>query len=100
MHDVTAVRVLEGYRLQLTFDDGVVGTVGMTPFVERGGVFAPLREPDFFGQVGVNAEIGTISWPNGADLCPDVLYSLATGRDLPKWSAEPVRNCAMKSDVG
>ena len=91
MHDVIAVRVLEGYHLHLTFDDGRAGVVDMTPFIERGGVFSPLQEPDFFHQVSVNPDIGTVCWPNGADLCPDVLYSLATGKDLPKWAAEPVR---------
>jgi hypothetical protein len=91
MHDVIAVRVLEGYQLQLTFDDGSVGVADMTPFIEREGVFSPLRKLDFFRQVTVNSDIGTICWPNGADLCPDVLYSLATGKDLPKWAAEPAR---------
>jgi len=27
-----------------------------------------------FGQVRVDEEIGTIAWPNGADLDPDVIY--------------------------
>jgi len=54
-------------------------------------VFSPLREPDFFRQVTVNSEIGTICWPNDADLCPDVLYALATGASLPKWAAETAR---------
>jgi hypothetical protein len=43
------------------------------------GVFAPLLQDDYFRQVTVNTELGTVVWPNGADLCPDVLYSQATG---------------------
>ena len=35
----------------------------------------PLREPALFGQVRVDEELGTIVWPNGADLDPDVLHN-------------------------
>ena len=44
------------------------------------GVFEPLLEPAFFSAVRVNPELGTVIWPNGADLCPDVLYAHATGQ--------------------
>ncbi len=43
------------------------------------GVFAPLLQDDYFRQITVNTELGTVVLPNGADLCPDVLYSQATG---------------------
>jgi hypothetical protein len=34
----------------------------------------PLKDPAYFSQVKVDPELGTVSWPNGADLDPDVLY--------------------------
>ena len=37
-------------------------------------VFQPLRDPAFFAQVVVDPEMGTIAWPNGADLAPEFLY--------------------------
>jgi hypothetical protein len=40
-------------------------------------VFPALSDPDYFATVQVDPEIGTIGWPNGADLDPDVLYSMA-----------------------
>jgi len=43
------------------------------------GVFAPLRDPAYFAQVRVDPELGTVAWPNGADLDPDVLYGRITG---------------------
>lgn len=39
-------------------------------------VFAPLlREPGLFARVSVDEGLGTIAWPNGADLDPDVVYA-------------------------
>jgi len=31
----------------------------------------------------VDPDLGTICWPNGADLAPDMLYAKITGRSLP-----------------
>jgi hypothetical protein len=37
-----------------------------------GPMFDPIRkDPSFFAKV--RADGGTVVWPNGADLCPDVL---------------------------
>jgi hypothetical protein len=77
---VTNVRVLDGYRVELTFSDGVRGVVDLASrVVRRGGVFEPLESPEFFRQVAIDSELGTIVWPNGADFCPDMLYGWATG---------------------
>jgi hypothetical protein len=42
----------------------------------------PLENIEFFAQVAVDQEAGTLVWPNGVDLCPDVLYAEATGKDI------------------
>ena len=82
MHDVTKVEPLEGYRLRLTFDDGVEGIVDVAELTRFKGVFASLRDPARFTEVCVHSELGTVYWPNGADLDPDVLYSHATGSPI------------------
>jgi hypothetical protein len=82
-HDVIEVTPLDGYRLQLKFDDESVGSVDVSTRVRFEGVFEPLRDPDFFRRVRVDRDLGTVVWPNGADLDPEVLYCIATGRPVP-----------------
>ena len=79
LHDVISATVLPDYRLRLCFDDGQEGVVDLSEIVGTPGVFAPLRAPTFFARVVVNPEVGTVVWPNGADLCPDVLYRESVG---------------------
>ena len=83
LKDIVSVEVLEEYRLHLTFEDGAAGVVDVSKLVSFTGVFAPLQKRETFEQVRINEEIGTVCWPNGADLDPDVLYSLITGKPIP-----------------
>jgi hypothetical protein len=75
-YDIQRVEYLGEYRLRLTFADGLVGEVDLASKFERGlgPVFEPLRDQGFFARVRVDAELGTIVWPNGADLAPEVLH--------------------------
>jgi len=80
---VNHVTWLGDYRLELGFTDGVRKDVDFRDrIVGRGGVFRPLADIEFFRQVRLEPDAGTIVWPNGVDLCPDVLYSLATGKPI------------------
>jgi len=80
---VIQVRHLGEYRLELCFTDGTKGEIDFKErVVGRGGVFSPLENVTFFGQVKVDSEAGTIVFPNEVDFCPDVLYSLVTGKPI------------------
>lgn len=75
---VTAVQVLHDFVVGVTFDDGTVGEVDLLPHL-WGPVFEPLRaDPTLFAQVRVDQEEGTIVWPNGADVAPEMLHTEAT----------------------
>jgi len=88
---VTKLRVLEGYRLELTFSDGVCGVVDLANrIVGRGGVFAPLENPQYFRQVAIDKELDTIVWPNGADICPNLLYRWANGEAVQRPESETI----------
>ena len=82
LKDIVSAEPLEGYRLHLRFEDGAEGTVDLTHHLSFRGVFAPLKEPSYFQKVRVDPNLGTVVWPNGADLDPDVLYAHITGQPI------------------
>jgi hypothetical protein len=73
MNDVVEVRYVRDYTLWLRFQDGTCGEVDISRSF-KGPVFEPLRNVEFFRQVRVDPELGTIVWPNGADVAPETLY--------------------------
>lgn len=70
---VTRVEVVGDHRLRLGFEDGVEGELD---FAGRDwhGIFEPLSDPSYFRRVELDPELGTIVWPNGADIAPETLY--------------------------
>lgn len=82
MREVKEVQVMAVFTLRLVFDDGSVRDVDVEPLL-RGPMFAQvLSGPGLFAQVFVDHELGTIAWPNGADIDADVLQ----GGELPAWT--------------
>jgi hypothetical protein len=68
---IREVKALEGFKLRLTLTDGSVIERDVSRLLV-GPVFEPIRkDPAVFAKARV--EGGTVVWPNGADLCPDVL---------------------------
>lgn len=79
MKTVKAVEYINGYRLKLLFDDNKTKIVDLTDVVKKGGYyFKPLQNIEVFKQVSLDDEEypSSIRWPNGADICPDVLYKM------------------------
>src|SRR3990172_7200479 len=59
--DVVDVKPLDEHKLELSFADGLKAVIDMKQVVRSfDGVFAPLEDPEFFRQVRVDREIGTI----------------------------------------
>lgn len=71
---VTELEVLDGYRLRVGFSDGARRVIDLANELS-GPVFEPLRDPRLFRQVRLDDELGTIVWPNGADIAPEALYT-------------------------
>jgi hypothetical protein len=70
---INSVQPLRDYTLRIGFSDGSSRDVDLEPEL-WGPMFEPLRDPEEFRKVAVDPELGTIVWPNGADLDPDVLH--------------------------
>jgi len=79
---VTRVEVIGDHRLRLGFEDGLEGEVDLSTLRWR-GIFEPLRDHDYFSRVALDPELGTIVWPNGADIAPETLYARAGGKTVP-----------------
>ena len=73
---VTSVEVVGDFSLRLGFSDGSTREVDLEDRL-RGPVFEPLKDPTYFARVGIDEELGTIVWPNGADMDPVVLHGSA-----------------------
>jgi hypothetical protein len=76
-----------GYRVWLRFTDGLTGEIDL----ERelwGPVFVPLKDPAEFEKLRLKPELGTIVWPNGADLAPEFLYNELKAAVAGKTAAE------------
>ena len=78
MHRITAVEVLEGFRLRLTFHDGMRTTVHLSDLAGK-GVFALWLDRAAFEKVRIGSS-GELAWGDKIDLCPDSLYLRATGK--------------------
>ena len=74
---VIQVSVVAPYTLNLTFQDGTHKTVDLEPEL-HGEIFEPLLDPAFFALASLDAELGTVVWPNGADFSPEFLYDAAS----------------------
>ena len=82
LKDISSVQPLGNYQLHLKFEDNQEGVVDISQLIEFTGIFAPLQDLTYFNQVKLNPEWGTIYWENGADLDPDVLYSIVTNQPI------------------
>jgi len=71
MRKVIKVKVLEDYKLELTFDNNVVKIKDMKQHLDT-GVFKVLRKKEVFNSVKLS--FGTISWSDDIDMCADYLY--------------------------
>jgi hypothetical protein len=63
------------YEIRLTFADGDVKVVDFSRWL-HGEVFKSLRDKRAFKRFFVAG--GTVCWPNGADIAPETLKSVAT----------------------
>ena len=84
-YDVVAAKYIEGYKLEITFEDGKKGILDLQSYILKGGVFSRFSDIEYFKQFYINKELGVLCWPNNLDIAPETLYSETTGEPLPEW---------------
>jgi hypothetical protein len=85
---VVQVRSLNGYKLQVRFNDGTGGVHDFATLVdEPGPMIEPLRDKVYFKRVFI--EHGALTWPNGFDIAPEWLHrEMAAAKELHHDAAE------------
>jgi len=68
---VTDVEHIDGRVLRIEFTDGLVREIDFAGVLP--GILASIDDDAVFSLVAVDPVAGTICWPNGIDLDPDVL---------------------------
>ena len=73
IHRVARFHIVGPYTLSVSFADGTTQEIDFRP-VLHGALFGPLRDFAVFNAVVLDQEVGTLTWPNGADFDPATLH--------------------------
>jgi hypothetical protein len=92
IHRVSGFTIVGPYALLVTFEDGTEQRIDFRP-VLRGPLFGPLQDLATFNAVRLDAEVGTLVWPNDADFDPTTLHDWpVAGEELARraraWAAQ------------
>lgn len=82
---ITRAELRAGYQHWLQFADGLEGVVDFTSTIEKGGVFATMRDAAFFARVELHPNGRLISWPGELEFCADSLW-----QDVHERASQPV----------
>lgn len=82
---VQSLEPLDSWSMRVVFTNGEQRDIDLSPYISTGPIFEPVRSDTHFFRAA-RVEGGTISWPNGADIDPDVLYYSGP----PPWAEEQI----------
>lgn len=92
MHRVSEAEAIASRTLRVVFSDGLVRELDFAGSLL--GFLAVIDSDEAFAEVAVDPVSGTVSWPQGVDFDPDVLYG-----EVPKAGAlapRLVRQCRVQ----
>ena len=69
--ELESIEFLDGYVIRARLDDGSTKDLDFEPRL-RGPVFEPLKDLSVFRSGVIDKHLGTVIWPNGADVAPEV----------------------------
>lgn len=87
-YDIKEARHIDGYKIEIGFEDGKKGIVDLQSYLKKGGLFSRFSDFEYFKNFHINKELGTLCWADGLDIAPEVLYHEATNQPLPAWMTD------------
>ena len=69
----------EGLELELTFENGVSGTVDFSELA-KSTLFGPLTNDEFFRSVSIIRDGRALAWGEELEICADSLFLRITGK--------------------
>jgi len=89
LHLVREIQAVSPFCLTLKFNTGEVLRVDLESRLRAwsqstASQFTALLDPVYFQTVKWHAEMETVYWENGIDLCPDLLYAIGKEVELGK----------------
>ncbi|MEQ8336743.1 MAG: DUF2442 domain-containing protein [Cyclobacteriaceae bacterium] len=78
---VTDVEYIQGYILDLTFNNGEVYRVDLIELTKK-PAYSKLKSKEYFKQFGLVR--GTLEWMDNLDVAPEFLYDLALSQSSKK----------------
>jgi hypothetical protein len=89
---IRKAKVLQDLALEITWEDGEVSVVSLHETVAKGGVFAPLGDPEMFAKVELGEGGRWLQWPSEVDICADDLWYQAHSTQRSKSSNLPTNS--------
>ena len=83
-YEITEAYAHRDHTVTVTWSDGARAEIGFAPYLEKGGVFEALKDPDYFvREMRVLRDGVGVTWPNGADFSADGLRQDAQAISYP-----------------
>ncbi len=80
IHRVVRFDIVAPFTFTVAFEDGTEQRIDFRPVLE-GPIFGPLQDVTVFNAATLDPEVGTLTWPNGADFDPATLHDWPELRD-------------------
>lgn len=71
---VVSAEYIKDFMVKVRFNDGTLKILDLKQYAERGNIFEPLKDVEFFRHFYI--DLNTLCWPNGADIAPETLYQM------------------------
>lgn len=94
LHTIKKVEYIDRYRLKILFNNRQTKIVDLEEMLKKAkNLLLPLKDIEYFKQV--ESDGITLCWPNGVDLCPDVLFEIGNDvKSTAKKSPQKQKNSA------